>query len=201
MHQEPKLSISNAHHPKHDVAIDLCPDLNEIDGLHNCKVHHHIPPTDVIVEGSIKEQENPEPKEKINPWIYPKFHQEITGRPDAYLGGCECRFVHDRPKPIQLELSLPIEHKLFHDDWRPTEWLVDGNLTTKQPTGTYKCDHCTSRRDDNTRCGTDKYHKLSHDVHHQHPDPIPINGHPVKDSPFFQMEQSSSCLPIIEKGS
>jgi hypothetical protein len=180
-----KLNVSNAHHPKHDIDIDLAPDLELIDGLHHAETfhhHHHHP--------NLHEENDTTTKEKVSPWIYPKFHQEITGRPEAYLGGCDIR-VQDRTRcrPKKLDTSWLI-HKEgettyeTNDPWHPKEWLVAGKLSPRPPkichVGCIRCeetekqpippDHIQSRR---------------------HPSPIPIRGHPVKDSPFIRQERTS----------
>jgi hypothetical protein len=176
------LNASNAHHPKHDIDIDLAPDLELIDGLHHANTfHHHSNPH------NDKDTAAPE---KVSAWIYPKSHQEITGRPEAFLGGCGIR-VQDctrcRPKKLDTSWLLPTNEETTHetdDPWRPKEWLVAGKLSPTPPSICHvRC----------VRCEENERPAIFPDVVElsRHPEPIPIHGHPVKDSPFLRREQTS----------
>jgi hypothetical protein len=41
LNKDSRLSTINALHPKHEIDIDLNPDLDEIDGLRHCEISHH----------------------------------------------------------------------------------------------------------------------------------------------------------------
>lgn len=192
--------MSNAHHPKHDIDIDLVPDLDMIDGLRHGDTFHHP-------HHEIKQFTNPTPSdantpEKVSAWIYPKLHQEITGRPDGFLGGCEIR-VKDcarcRPKKIDNSWLLPKEQAKIHptdNSWRPKEWLVAGTLSPTPPT-TYqvRCFTCEEEEADpniSAFNGKTLHTDATKQVQsNRHPEPIPIPGHPVKDSPFLRKERMS----------
>lgn len=178
------MSVNNAHHPKHDIDIDLAPDLELIDGLHHATTfhhhHHNHPHEDRCAPAT----------EKVSPWIYPKLHQEITGRPEAFLGGCDIRIkdcTRCRPKKLDTSWLLPKQDEITYktdNPWRPREWLVAGNLSSTPPRICHvRCIRC----DEIERQSVSPAHiPLGH-----HPEPIPIDGHPVKDSPFLRQERTS----------
>jgi hypothetical protein len=84
--------MMNAHHPKHDIDIDLSPDLDEIDGLRHCgALHHHHHHTD-NTENTKKEAdiELPDQFILVLPVVYPELHRIDSIRRLA-LGEMESR--------------------------------------------------------------------------------------------------------------
>jgi hypothetical protein len=58
---------------------------------------------------------------KETPWVYPKHHQELTGRPEEYLGGgygdsereMANHYARNRPPPIQITGNTSIKSSPF----------------------------------------------------------------------------------------
>ena len=126
------------------------------------------------IEGSLQ---------KVSAWIYPKLHQEIyTGRPTDFLGGCGDRLADCQQQRKLFDELFPTEngivlhhHPELHD-WCPSEWLVAGRLSDEPPIY------------DHSECGnTSSHSRLGMTSSHRpaHPEPIQIEGHPVRNSPFL----------------